>query len=110
MAKLTMDEGEYAQATIDLTGLEAPWDDITGATLTLYAHDKTTKTPMTPVTGVLDAPAADGKRHSGYALVPDTWPSSAYFCTLELEKAGDGYPQKQSFDLVIEPVALRPAT
>jgi phage protein U len=108
MAKLTMDEGEYATATIDLSGLPAPWDDLTGATITLSAEDKATGTAMALVPGVLDAAGADGKIHGGYAVIP-AWTRGTYFCTLEVVKAGTGWPQKQSFDLDIERVAKKPA-
>jgi hypothetical protein len=108
MAKLTMDEGEYATATIDLSGLPAPWDDLTGATITLSAENTKTGAAMALVAGALDAAGADGKIHGGYAVIPTAWVAGAYFCTLEVTKVGTGWPQKQSFDLDIERVAKKP--
>ena len=109
-SSLSMDEGEWAEAAFDATGLEAPWDNLTGGTLTLYAERRSpTAAVMTPVAGSLDAAGTDGKVHGAKAMIPTSWVAGRYFCTLTLTKAGDGYPQKESFDLTIREVASAPA-
>lgn len=107
MATLTMDEGEWATVAVDFTGLEAPWDDLTSATVTLHAERRTPApvTVMTPVAGALDAAGTDGKVHGAYALVPSSWTAGKYFATITISKAGSGWPQKQSLDIEVKAVA-----
>jgi hypothetical protein len=113
--RLNIDEGEAAPIAVDMTGLSAPYDDLTGATITLSAERTTQPIATMPlIAGVLDAAGADGKIHGGFAMVPLTWITGSYFVTIEVDKIGapdhDRYwPQKQSVTLDVARVAKKPA-
>lgn len=100
----TMDEGEYLRIQADYTGSEAPWDDLSGATVTMTAAVDLDSTPTFTTAGTLDAAGSDGKIHSFGAVVPEATPVGYYVGTLTVTKAGDGYPQHEPFYLVVNAV------
>lgn len=106
--RFAMDAGEYARATADYSRETAPpWDDLTGATVTLTAKESYSQTtPSFTATGTLDAAGADGKVKSCGAVIPLTAPAGLYEATLTVTKTGvDGWPQHHPFTLRIRPHA-----
>lgn len=111
-----IDEGEAAPIALDMSGLAAPWDDLTGGVLTMSAERLSpgSRTTMALVTGELDPAGADGKIHGGKVMVPPSWTPGTYLVTLEVDVPGaadhdEAWPQKQSFEIEIARVAAKPA-
>jgi hypothetical protein len=107
MALNSMDAGEYARIVADYSEETAPpWDDLTGASVTLVGKTVLTGSAVFTATGTLDAANADGKVKTCGAVIPLTAPSGYYHVTLTISKTGvDGWPQHHPFTLYIAPHA-----
>jgi hypothetical protein len=106
----TMDEGEYLRVQVSYEGSDAPWDDLTGCTVSMTAAVDYDAAPIFTVAGTLDAAGPDGLIHSCGAVVPRETPVGYYVGTLTItkvedEQVADGYPQPEPFFLVVKAVA-----
>jgi hypothetical protein len=104
MAHFTMDAGEYARIVADYSEeTSPPWDDLTGASVTLVGKTSLSGSAVFTATGTLDAANADGKVKSCGAAVPLTAPAGDYHVTLTITKTGvDGWPQHHGGHLLIK--------
>lgn len=102
MAKLTMDQGDTRRIVGDFTGSAAPFDDLSGATVKLYARNGSTGT-VTEVGGQVDDPGADGKAHTCRSAPLHALPVGWYRATLEVAKLGE--VERTTTDLAVENTA-----
>lgn len=88
--RLVMDEGDTRRIVADFTGSAAPFDDLAGATVTLYLKPRDPPGgATTQVSGIVDAAGSDGKAHTCRSDSLSTLTAGEYLATMVVAHAGE---------------------